>query len=127
MLRFNSTETKALNDFLYNSYIHDAKLENLSYNHIDNNLRINAFNPIFNVNFKFVFWNVETVFATKGDWLFGNTKEINSLTVENDFLYLRKYIPKYDKNIEDFLYLVFQTFSGDEIHVVCKEISVNVA
>ena len=125
MSQFATKNVKDLKDFLCNTCFHDAKLENIKYNYLSDNLTVEAFNPIFDCKLKLDFSGIETVFATKGNWLYGNSEEISSLTVEDDFSYIQKYIPEFNKSVNEFLYLVFQMFSGDEIHIVCKRIYVN--
>ncbi len=124
MPQFTVEKIKNLKAALYNSCFHDATFRTIKYDCSSNKLMVEAFNPILKCELKLIFERIDTVFATKGNWLFGNSEEINSLTVEDDFSYLQKHIPQYDRKIEEFLYLVFQMFSGDEFHIVCKEVFV---
>lgn len=54
-------------------------------------------------------------------------RQNNASKEKKDLSYLQKQIEKYEsRNIEDSLYLGFQMFSGDEIHVVSKEVMIEV-
>ena len=127
MPRFNIENVQALKDALYNSCFHDARITSIKHDYSSSTILLEAVNVYVKKEFKMEFHNVETLLATKGDWICGNSDEIVSLSLENDFSYLRKSLTGYDKNIEMFLYLLFQTFSGDEIHVVCKEVSIDIS
>ena len=125
MPRFNKNNTKELKEFLYNSYCHDAKLKNVKYNCREDSIKIELFNPIFNVKIDLTFLNIGVALAIKGDWS-GNRETIISLTVEEDFSYLQNYLLKYSEYIGDSLYLLFQMLSGDELHIVSKEVIVEI-
>ena len=124
MPQFKVENVKELKAFLYDSCFHDATFKNIDYDYASGKLMIEAFNCFFNCKWKLDFSEIETIFVTKGNWLLDRSEEISSLTVEDDFSYLKEYVPKFDKTIDEFLYLVFQMFTGDEIHIVCKEVAV---
>lgn len=126
MSRFNKNKAKELRQFLYNSCIHDAKLESIRYKYGADCLEIKAFNPIFNVKINLTFCDVEIVLAIRNSDS-GNRETIISLTVEDDLSYLQNYIQKYSGSMEDSLYLLFQMFSGDELHIVSKEVIIEIA
>ncbi len=125
MTRYNKNTTKELKEFLYNSYVHDAKLENVKYDCREDSIKIELFNPISDVKIDLTFHNIAIALTIKGEWS-GNRETIISLTVEEDFSYLQNYLLKYSEYMEDSLYLLFQMFSGDELHIVSKEVIVNI-
>ena len=125
MLRYNKNNTKELKEFLYNSYVHDSKLENVKYDCREDSIKIELFNPISNVKIDLTFLNIEIALAIKGEWQ-GNRETIISLTVEEDFSYFHNYLSKCREYKENSLYLLFQMFSGDEFHVVSKEVIVDI-
>lgn len=125
MPRYNKNNTKELKEFLYNSYVHDAKFENVKYDCREDNIKIELFNPIFDIQIDLTFLNIEIALAIKGEWS-GNRDTIMSLTVEEDFSYLQNYLLKHSEDMEDSLYLLFQMFSGDELHIVSREVSVEI-
>ena len=98
-------------------------MENVGYQCGKNDIKIELFNPIFNVKMTMVFQNIEIVLAVK-DKSYGDSQTIISLTVEEDFSYLKTYLQKYSEDVESSLYLLFQMFSGDELHIVSKEVFV---
>ena len=123
MPRYNKNNTKELKEFLYNSYVHDAKLENIKYDCREDSIKIELFNPIFDVKIALTFLDIGIAFAMKGEWS-ENRETISSLTAEEDFSYLQNYLLKPSKYMEDSLYLLFQMFSGGELHIVSKEVIV---
>ena len=125
MTRFDKNHTKELKELLYNSCVHDAQIKNVEYKYGEDSIKIKLFNPIFNVKIDLTFHNIEIAFAIKGKE-YGNRETIISLTVEENFLYLQTYFPKCNECSEDSLYLLFQMFSGDELHIVSKEVTVEI-
>lgn len=47
--------------------------------------------------------------------------------MEEDFTYLKKYLSDCDESVDSNLYLLFQMFSGDELHIVSKEVIIEIA
>lgn len=125
MPKFDKSRSKELHKFLYNSYTHDARLENIRYDYTEDILRIEVYNPIFDVKIDFAFCGVETVYTTKGNYIYKGSREtVISLTVEDDFSYLKNYIKNYDESVEDLIYLLFGMLSGGELHIVAKEVTI---
>ena len=125
MPRYNKKNTKELEEFLYNSYVHDAKLENVKYNCRENSIKNELFTSISEVKIDLTFLKLGIALTIKGDWS-GNRETILSLTVEEDFSYLQNYLLKHREYMEDSLYLLFQMFSGDELHIVSKEVIIEI-
>lgn len=123
MMKFDRNSITKLKEFLYNSCVHDAKMKSIEYQCGENGIKIELFNPIFNSKMTIIFQNVEIVLAVKGK-SYGDSKTIVSLTVEEDFSYLKTYLQKYSEGVESCLYLLLQMFSGDELHIVSKEVVV---
>lgn len=67
MPRYNKNSVKELKAFLYNSYIHDANLENVEYNCKEDSIKIKLVNPIFGVQIDLIFLNIGLALVTKGD------------------------------------------------------------
>lgn len=126
MPRFNKNNTKELVELLYNSCVHDAKLETFQYNCRQDSIKIELLNPISRVKIELTFINIGIALTIKGEWS-GSRETVISLTVEEDFSYLQNYILKHNEYKEDSLYLLFQMFSGDELHIVSKEVIVEIA
>lgn len=121
MPRYNKNKIKELKKYLYSSYVHDAKLINIKYDCSEDNIRIELYNPIFDVKTVLTFFNIEIILTIKGEWP-GNRETIISLTAEEDFSYLQNHLIKRSECMKDSLYLLFQMFSGDELHIVSKEV-----
>ncbi len=125
MPRYNRGSFKELKSFLYNSYVHDAELKNVSCNYNENSMKFELVNPIFAVKIDLTFFDIEIVLKIKGDWL-GSRTTICSLTAEENFSRLQKYMLNPGEYANDSLYLMFQMFSGDELHIVSKEVLVEI-
>ncbi len=123
MLRYNKSNIKELKEFLFNSHVHDAKLENVRFDCREDRVIIELCNPIFEDKIALTLCNIGVALATKGGWP-GDRETIYSLTVEEDLSYLQRYLEKNGKDMENGLYLLFQMFSGDEWHIIAKEILV---
>ena len=121
MPRYNKNDIKELKEFLCNSYVHDAKLKIISYNCSEGSIRIELFNPIFDVKIDLIFLDTVITLAVKGEWS-ENRETIISLTAEDDFSYLENYFIRHGEYMQDSLYMLFQMFSGDELHIVSKEV-----
>lgn len=65
MQRYNKKSTKELEEFLYNSYVHDAKLENVKYNYREDSIKIELYNPISDVKIDFTFLNIGIALTLK--------------------------------------------------------------
>ena len=99
MPRYNKDNVKGLKELLYNSYVHDAELENAEFDFKEDSIKITLFNPIFGAKINFTFLNIETSLTIKGDWQ-GERATIVSLTVEEDFSYLQKYLPNHGEYMD---------------------------
>lgn len=125
MPKFDKASTEGLKEFLYNSYDHDAKLENVIYGCGKDSIKLNLFNPIFNVKIALTFYNIRLALAVKGKE-YGSHETVISIIVQEDFSYLHNHLPKYSECLDDSLYLMVQMFSGDELHIVSKEVIVEI-
>ena len=125
MSKYTKNNVEELKAFLHDSYVHDANLGNVEYSCKEDKIKIELFNPIFDVKIDLTFLNIGIALSIKGDWS-GNRATIISLTVEEDFSYLQNYLLKSSEYTEDSLYLLFQMFSGDELHIVSREVIVEI-
>lgn len=129
MLAFDKSNANLLKELLYRSYVHDAKLESIRYDSEDKCIKIALTNSTFGVAYDLTFKNVEIALAIKGKE-YGSSETLVSLTVEitveKDFSYLQVYIPKCGAFAQDSLYLLFQMFSGDELHIVAQEVLIEI-
>lgn len=125
MLRYNKNNIKELKEYLYNSHVHDAKLKNIKYDCIEDIIKVELFNPIYDVEIALTFLNIGITLTIKGEWS-ENRETVISLTAEDDFSYLQNYLIKQSECMEDYLYLLFQMFSGDELHIVSKEVIIEI-
>lgn len=125
MRKFNKSSILELKNLLRDSYVHDAKLKKFNYTLGENCIEIELFNPIFNVKLNLTCHGIEAALATKGEWG-GSRETVLSLSAEDDFSCLKKLVPTLNNGAEDYLYLLIQTFSGDELHIVSREVNVEI-
>ena len=121
MPKFDKNKIKELKEFLYYSQVHDAKIENIELNFREKDVRIEILNSFFNIKICITFLNIELIYATKGTWN-GNSETILSLSALDDCSSYPNGMIKDNTNMKESIYLFLQMFSGDEFHIVCKEI-----
>lgn len=125
MSKYTKSNFEELKAFLYDSYVHDANLEYVEYSCKDDRIKIELYNPIFDVKIDLTFLDIVITLSIKGDWP-GNRATLISLSVEKNLSYLQKSLLKANEYMEDALYLLFQMLSGDEFHIVSKEVIVEI-
>lgn len=125
MPKYTKSNIEELKAFLYDSYVHDANLGYVEYSCKDDRIKIELYNPIFDVKIDLTFLDIVITLSIKGDWP-GNRATLISLSVEKNLSYLQKSLLKANEYIEDALYLLFQMLSGDELHIVSKEVIVEI-
>lgn len=123
MKRFDKNNRNELKEYLYNSCVHDAILEKVEYGCNDDSVQIELYNPIFRFKINMTFRCMKVALAIKCAE-FGCSSTVNSLTMEDDYSYLYTYISTRTEFSEGSFYLLFQMFSGDELHIVCEEVFV---
>lgn len=123
MLKFCKDNVNELKTFLYHSNdTHDAEIKCVEYDMGKDALKIKLYNPIFKTTIDINFCDVGILFAVKGDWN-GRRDTVLALAVEEDFSILQNDLIKQDR-LEDSLHLCFQMFSGEEWHIVSKDIEI---
>ena len=125
MQKYDKRNTAELKKFIYNSCAHDAKIENIEYKCGEGSIKIEFSNSFFNVRTEMLFQDLEIVFAVKGKE-YGNRETVISLTLEEDYSYLRTYLLERNEFPEGCLYLLFQMLSGDELHIVSRAVTTEI-
>lgn len=127
MPRFDKFQIKELKDYLYKSNIHDGRFKYSHYDREKKMLSIDVINPIYNVEINFVFYGVKIIIPIIGNEQ-GSRETILSLTVEeDDYPHIDNCTEKCEGSIDNSLYLLFQMFSGDELHVISKGVFINIS
>lgn len=122
---FQKSQIDELREYLYRSDIHDAKVVNSNYKREQNCLYLEAYNSEKSIKIKLIFLDVQLLLWIKGDWL-GCQDTILSLSVEDDYQVLQCYTLAYTSKMTDSLYLLFQTFSGDEAHIISSKLFIDI-
>ncbi|MBE5940856.1 MAG: hypothetical protein E7266_10775 [Lachnospiraceae bacterium] len=125
MPQYDRTKIKELKDYLYQSNIHDAEYEESWYDKEKKILFLSVMNPIFNKKIIFTFYNVKIILIINRNE-FGSCDTILSLTVEDDYSHIENCTKINGDELEDSIYLLFQMFSCDELHIIAKEVFVDV-
>ena len=124
---FDKNTIRELKRYLYSSScVHDAEITNIQYK--DDDIVVEAYNPIENKRIKWLFHDVETAVVLKGHW-FGDSKTIIGLTIEDDLSFFNSIIQHKEENkagAANDLYLVFEQLSGHEFHIVTKELAMEI-
>ena len=121
MPQFDKFQIEDLKDYVSHSDIHDAKIENLRYDRVKRILTIETINPSWGAKINVAFKEVKVVLSVSGNW-HGSRDTILSLTVEDDYAYVQNFTQVCGNCLEDTLYLMFQMFSGDELHIVAEKV-----
>lgn len=119
--QFDRSQMGELKDYLYHSDIHDAQIETFRYDREGRILTVETVNPIHNVRIDMIFKEVKVFLSISGNE-FGRRETILSLTVEEDYSCLQNCAQVCGDCFDDSLYLLFQMFSGDELHIICEKV-----
>lgn len=128
MYYFSFDKRNNIADILRCLPIHDSVYAENQYNKTEKEWKVTLYNPICNTKMYFVFQSVCLILATDFDiWgkdIWGKNDEISSLTLEDNYTFLTPILEKTCKiNKNEYLYFLFQSFSGNEIHIICKTAS----
>jgi len=120
---FNYPERNSLIQYIHTCYIYDARICGFKYDREKEMLTMDMFNPAFQVQIQFVFESVTAFLSVVGGWG-GDPNTIHSLSVEENSVFFRNYRVACSNLPTDSLYLLFQMFSGDELHIVAERVLV---
>ncbi len=124
---FTSQNKRALQEFLVESSVHDAYYEEFLYNWEDKKLFVSLYNSINNKKIDMVFEGISILITTNLD-IWGTNNTLLSLTVEDDALPIQSFLEKINGDNKSFynsLYVVFQNFSGNEMHIICEKVYIS--
>ncbi len=103
-------------------YTHDSYITRIEYNVEDGILKIEMdYAYERRVKTKVTFIGIDVFLSVAGDWG-GNPKEVNILLLEDDLSFLEKYLPNHLSGLEDSFYIVIEVFSGGLMHIVAREV-----
>ena len=121
MIKFDKSQYNALRTFLLASYVHDAQIEKFNYDHDVGTLYICAMNHFYRKKYRFSFLGLKSILFVNNHQ-YGSYETINSLTVEDNTTLTESPVYISDDHHSQYLYLLFQLISGDEIHIVSREV-----
>lgn len=123
MHQFSFMKKEELKKYLYFSSIHDSIIERVQYDNSKDILTLRIYNPIDRVHYQMTFAGIRMMLFING-YKWGNDNSISSLTVEENCEKIKAlYEPGMDSP-KEYLYLVFQMFSGNELHILLDELSI---
>ena len=117
------SDIQKLKEYLYYSQIHDSIIESVKYNIKDEKLDIKAAIPMNGEKIHIAFSDVLFFLTACGNG-YGANDTILSLTVEDDLSYPEECMQTCGVDFDDSVYVLFQMFSGKEIHVVSRNVSI---
>lgn len=122
MPQFDIFKLHELHDYLYMSAVHDSRFKDIGYDPSQHVVKMILFNQILEKVISISFLNVKLLLSISDDkW--GSDQSISSLTIE-DIEQATDIFPKVDKrDLDGCIYLLFQLFSGNEIHIISKYVS----
>lgn len=126
MIKFDNNRLDELKLFLRTIPAHDAEFDSIKYDKLGKKVIINIHNPIPNdplcigKSNMMIEFNKVSLFLSLDTDKWGSDDTILILTLEDDYELIKKIVS--DDIISDkHLYFIFQMFSGNEIHILCKE------
>lgn len=122
-MRYDSNNICSLKEYVYNSNMHDAEIKILDYDWSKKNISLTLRNSFYREAYTIEVESVQAFVFTRGDWG-GSSFILSSLTVDNPDDQVTKLIMN-KEHPEDVVYLCFQMFSGDEVQIAAKAISIN--
>jgi hypothetical protein len=125
VLIFNKNNSHELNEYLFNSCVHDSKIEKTDIAPDGKSATVIIFNTWSMERVRFCFNNLSTLLFVDGSDL-GARDTINYLALEKDFTHLRPHLKDVEKFSQRSLYLLFQTFCGSELHFVSEVVTIEV-
>lgn len=122
MPQYDILKLHELRDYLYKSAVHDSQFKDIVYDPSHHIVKVVLFSPMLNETITINFINVRLLLSISDDkW--GTDQSISSLTIE-DVEQATVTFPNVNKrDIERDIYLLFQLFSGNEIHIIAEYIS----
>jgi hypothetical protein len=85
---------------------------------------IRAVNSIYGEEINFFFNEVNNILFVNGNGM-GSHETIISLTVEEDCSYRSLFTNMCSDGLSNSIYLLFQMFSGDELHILSKNVLID--
>lgn len=123
MHQFSLTEKEELKKYLYFSSIHDSIIEKVQYDNSKDMLTLRISNPIDGAYYQMTFTGIRIMLFING-YKWGNDNSISSLTVEENYEQIKSLCEPSINPLNKYLYLVFQMFSGNELHILLDELSI---
>lgn len=125
MKSYNSFNRVDLDEFLHLSNIHDSTMDDFVFNFQTKTISLRMNNTYFQKSTIVFFENIKVFFFKKGNWV-GKSNVVLSLMTENDPSSIQRIEKEYNISLKNMLYCIIQTFSGDEIHFLCEQISIDI-
>lgn len=125
MPQFDKCKKEDLKNYLFYSNVHDAIIETIQYDHAQDTLIVKSVNRIYNDRINLFFDKVKCITFIKGKEM-GDSQKILSLTIEEKTQFQNHFPAEYLVFFDDSIYLLFQMFSGDELHIVAESVFMDI-
>lgn len=111
-----------MRDYLYKSAVHDSHFKDIVYDPLQHIVKVVLFNPILGKTITINFLKVKLLLSIS-DNKWGADQSISSLTLESIEQASVTFPMVNKRDLERNVYLLFQLFSGNEIHIIAEYVS----
>ena len=125
MYKFDKHQIEDLKQWLHESNVRDSEIYVLEYDREERKLMIGLFNYIYGIGTNFFFDKVKLFLYVNGHNRdeSENPKTVVSVAAENDYSCIRSCASIFDGKSNDSLCLSFLLTSGEQLYIVCDNIS----
>ena len=120
---FNRLNRQEFEEFLLLSYVHDSRIQTIEVDISKRTIKIVLVNRYDCVGYSFCFREVSAAYGFEGEWI-GEKDMVLGVVLEDQIPVesLKSFLHK--EISEDEFHLLFQLFSGSEIHIISSEVGV---
>ena len=122
--RFCKENLTDFKTFLYHAIgVHDAEIQEYIHNVVTGEISFSTTNKYTKINMHWRVLGVSVVVWTSGPEI-GQNGSINYAGVEEDYSCPVRYSTFENDDLHDCVYMLFEMFSGDQLHIVSEEVFV---
>lgn len=124
MQKFSKVDKPELVKLLQSLPTHDADFKQIQYDKSNKRLNIILYNCIDEIEINIIFDEVCFFLSTDLDF-WSNNQTISVFLVEENEDFIKPFLEKIHLKIINQFYFVFESFSGNQIHIVSSAISIS--
>lgn len=104
---------------------HDADFKQIQYDKSKKRLSVILYNYINDVEINLIFDGVQFFLSTDLD-IWGTNQTISIFSIEENEEFIQSFLEKNHLTIVNQFYFVFESFSGNQMHIVSSKISIEI-